>query len=192
MKIYLASSSPRRREILQNLGVEFEILKPNADENVKESDPCRLTELLARRKAEAAAKIKNDGLIIGCDTVVFANGEILGKPTDEADARRMLRALSGKTHEVISGICLILGEKTVTAHEITRVKFSEMCEDEIGLCAEKGEPLDKAGAYAVQGMASLFIDGIDGDYFNVVGLPVRRLYEMLKTEFSVSLVPHDL
>ena len=192
MKIYLASSSPRRREILQNLGVDFEILAQNADENVNESDPCRLTELLARRKAEAAASVKNDGLIIGCDTVVFAGGEILGKPRNEDDARRMLCALSGKTHEVISGICLILAGKTVTAHEITKVKFSEMSADEIELCIKKGEPLDKAGAYAVQGMASLYIEGIDGDYFNVVGLPVRRLYEMLKTEFSVSLVPNDL
>lgn len=188
MKIYLASSSPRRREILLNLGVKFEILTPDADENVKESDPCALTELLAQRKAEAAAKIKNDGLIIGCDTVVFADGEILGKPKDKEDAKRMLRALSGKTHEVISGICAIYGGKVTTAHEITRVNFSKMSDDEIEFCAEKGEPLDKAGAYAVQGTASLFIDGIEGDYFNVVGLPVRRLYEMLKTEFSVSLV----
>ena len=187
MKIYLASSSPRRREILSNLGVEFEILKPDADENVTESDPCKLTELLARRKAEAAAELKNDGLIIGCDTVVFAGGEILGKPKDMEDAKRMLHNLSGKTHEVISGICVILGDKTVTAHEITRVRFSKMTEDEITLCAAKGEPLDKAGAYAVQGMASLFIDGLDGDYFNVVGLPVRCLYETLKREFSVSL-----
>ena len=188
MKIYLASSSPRRREILQNLGLNFEILTPNADENSEENDPCRLTEILARRKAEAAADIKNDGLVIACDTVVSANGKILGKPQDEDDAKRMLRALSGKTHEVISGICLILGGKTVTAHEITRVKFSEMNDDEIELCVKKGEPLDKAGAYAVQGMASLFIEGLDGDYFNVVGLPVRCLYETLKTEFSVSLV----
>ena len=180
MKIYLASSSPRRKEILENLGVRFETVKQNADENVEIADPCALTELLAKRKAQAAAQNICDGLVIGCDTVVSVDGEILGKPKDEEDAKRMIKMLSGRAHEVISGICLINGEKCLTAHEITRVRFCKMSDEDIEFCVKYGEPMDKAGAYAVQGMASLFIDGLDGDYFNVVGLPVRRLYELSK------------
>ena len=131
MKIYLASSSPRRREMLENLGIEFEILKPEADETSDITDPGELTELLAKRKAVAAKAIRSDGLIIGCDTVVCADGEILGKPKDEADAERMIRMLSGKRHSVVSGICLILGDKCVTAHETTYVSFMKMSETEI-------------------------------------------------------------
>ena len=187
MKIYLASSSPRRREMLENLGVEFEILKPEADENSDIKDPGKLTELLAKRKAEAAKKIKSDGLIIGCDTVVFADGEILGKPKDKADAKRMIGMLSGKRHSVVSGICLILGEKCVTAHETTYVEFMKMSDAEIKKCTELGQPMDKAGAYAVQGFASLYIKGLDGDYFNVVGMPINLLYRKIKENFGFEL-----
>ncbi len=187
MKIYLASSSPRRREILENLGIVFEIIKPIADESSDIKDPGELTELLAKRKAQAAEKIKNDGMIIGCDTVVFANGEILGKPKNEDDAKRMIRLLSGKRHEVVSGICLIYEGKCVTAHEITYVDFCAMSEKEIENCVKFGSPMDKAGGYAVQGFASLYIKGIEGDYFNVVGLPVNLLYRTLKEIFGLEL-----
>ncbi len=191
MKIYLASGSPRRREILSELGVKFEIIKPDADESSDIKDPAALTELLAKRKAEAAQKlleIKNDGLIIACDTVVAVDGEILGKPADLADAERMLRLLSGKAHTVTSGICVALGDIFVTAHETTYVRFCEMCDADIALCMRNGEPLDKAGAYAIQGTASLFIDGIEGDYFNVVGLPTRLLYKTVRESFGIELV----
>ena len=187
MKLYLASSSPRRREILSSLGVDFEIIAPTADESSDLTDPARLTELLAKRKAQAAQKIKNDGIIIGCDTVVYADGKILGKPRNTADAERMLRSLAGKRHSVVSGICLLLGEKCITAHETTYVDFCPMSDSEIEKCARLGEPLDKAGAYAVQGFASLYISGIEGDYFNVVGLPVNLLYRKLKEHFGIEL-----
>ena len=187
MKIYLASSSPRRREILENLGLSFEIIKPVADESSDLTDPAALTELLAKRKAEAAEKIKNDGLIIGCDTVVCADGEILGKPRDEDDAKRMIKKLSGRRHEVVSGICLIHRGRCVTAHEISYVDFCEMNENEIESCVRYGAPMDKAGGYAVQGFASLYIKGIVGDYFNVVGLPVNLLYRKLREDLGVDL-----
>lgn len=187
MKIYLASSSPRRREILENLGVKFEIIRTDADESSDIKDPGALTELLSKRKAEAAQKIKSDGLIIACDTVVALDGEILGKPTDKADAERMIRGLSGKKHSVVSGICLLCGEKCVTAHETTYVEFAKMSESEIEKCVSKGEPMDKAGAYAVQGTASLFIKGLVGDYFNVVGLPVHLLYKTAKENFGIDI-----
>ena len=187
MKIYLASSSPRRFEILSNLGVEFEVLKPEADESSDIKEPGALTELLSRRKAEAALELADDGLIIGCDTVVYAGGEILGKPRDMADAKRMIGLLAGARHEVVSGICLLTRDKCVTAHERTYVDFSPMSAEEIKKCAALGSPLDKAGAYAVQGFASLYISGIEGDYFNVVGLPVHLLYEKIKENFGFSL-----
>jgi len=187
MKIYLASSSPRRREMLQNLGVDFEIIKAEADESSNESDPTVLTELLAKKKAEAAQKIKDDGLIIGCDTVVFCDGRILGKPKDEKDAENMIRLLSGRRHAVVSGICLLLGEKCVTAHEVTYVDFCPMSDGEIKKCVALGAPMDKAGGYAVQGYASLYIKGIEGDYFNVVGLPINLLYRTVKENFGIEI-----
>lgn len=189
MKIYLASASPRRREILSALGVRFEVVRSDADESSDEKDPGRLTELLAKRKAEGAL-IENgeDALVIACDTVVFAEGEILGKPQNAKDAERMLRLLSGKTHSVVSGICLKYGGRTVTAHETTYVKFCEMSDSDIALCMRDGEPMDKAGAYAIQGTASLFIEGIEGDYFNVVGLPTHLLFKTAKNELSLDLL----
>ena len=187
MKIYLASSSPRRREMLENLGVDFEVVKAEADERSDEKDPGKLTELLAKRKAEAAKKVKNDGIIIGCDTVVYANGEILGKPKNEEDAERMIGILAGRRHAVVSGICVICGEKCVTAHEITYVDFCEMSESEIKKCVRLGAPMDKAGAYAIQGFASLYIKGIEGDYFNVVGMPMNLLYRTVKENFEFEI-----
>ncbi len=188
MKIYLASGSPRRREILSDLGVKFEVGKSDADESSDIKDPAALTELLAKRKAEGARLDDPSALVIACDTVVFADGEILGKPRDEKDAERMLRRLSGKKHAVVSGICLKLGDRTVTAHETTYVKFCEMTDGDIALCMRDGEPLDKAGAYAIQGTASLFIEGIEGDYFNVVGLPTHLLYRTALEFFGVDIV----
>ena len=187
MKIYLASSSPRRREMLENLGVDFEIVKAEADESSDERDPGKLTELLAKRKAEAAEKIKNDGLIIGCDTVVYADGEILGKPKDGCDAERMIGMLAGKRHAVVSGICVIYGGECVTAHEVTYVDFAPMSEREIKKCVKLGAPMDKAGAYAIQGFASLYIKGIEGDYFNVVGMPLHLLYRTVKEKFGFEI-----
>lgn len=188
MKIYLASSSPRRREMLENLGIKFETVKPEADESSDIKDPCALTELLSHRKAEAVADRCRDGLVIACDTVVCVEGEILGKPANYEEAKKMLGMLSGRTHEVVSGICLIYGDICVTAHEVTKVTFDKMSDRDIDTCIEIDYPYDKAGGYAIQGGASLYIRGIEGDYFNVVGLPLNLLRRTLKEKIDMDLI----
>lgn len=188
MKFILASGSPRRSEILKNLGVDFRVVKPSADESSSIDSPGELTEELSRRKALAVREsAREDDVIIACDTIVWAGGRVLGKPKNADEAAAMLDLLSGKTHEVYSGICVARGSKVVTAHEVTRVSFSKLSERDVDKCIALGSPYDKAGAYAIQGIASLYIDGIDGDYFNVVGLPVRLLYKTLLDEFDVEL-----
>jgi septum formation protein len=195
MKFVLASASPRRREILSHLGLNFTVLCADADESSDEKKGERLVELLSRRKAEAvrdvlagAGTLTPDTVILAADTVVVSpKGEILGKPRDEADADRMLRLLSGRTHRVISGICVISGDKTVTAHEVTKVAFDRLSDEVIARYIATGEPNDKAGAYGIQDTACLWIKGIDGDYFNVVGLPVHRLESVLGEQFGLSL-----
>jgi septum formation protein len=195
MKFVLASASPRRREILSHLGLNFTVLCADADESSDEKKGERLVEILSRRKAEAvrdvlagAGTLTPDTVILAADTVVVSpKGEILGKPRDEADADRMLRLLSGRTHRVISGICVISGDKTVTAHEVTKVAFDRLSDEVIARYIATGEPNDKAGAYGIQDTACLWIKGIDGDYFNVVGLPVHRLESVLGEQFGLSL-----
>ena len=195
MNLILASASPRRREILSHLGVTFTVLTADTDESSDERNGERLVELLARRKAQAvAARLTaqnadtTDTLIIAADTVVVSpSGEILGKPQDADDAERMLRALSGNAHHVVSGIAVLVGGRMLSAHEVTEVRFSTLTDDIIARYVASGEPMDKAGAYGIQDTASLWIDGICGDYFNVVGLPVRRLERLLNEELSLSL-----
>lgn len=195
MKYILASQSPRRREILSMLGLHFEVVTSHADENSDLKDPYLLVEELSRRKGRAVRERLlsegaelSDTLIISSDTVVYCSGEILGKPEDAADACRMLRMYSGGTHEVVSGICLLYGETCRTAHEVTRVTFDRMTEDEICTYVEKEQPYDKAGAYAIQGSASAFIKGIEGDFYNVVGLPVHRLALLYRELFGRSVI----
>ena len=190
MRVILASKSPRRREILGMLGVKFEVLSADADESSDILDPALLVRELALRKGLAVRDLllksgewNADTLIIAADTVVAAEGEILGKPQDDADAARMLRMLSGKQHHVISGVALLSGDREIAASESTAVRFAPMTEEEILRYVASGEPADKAGAYAVQGLASVYIEGLCGDYFNVVGLPVHRLDTLLR-EFS--------
>ena len=193
MKFILASGSPRRNEILKNLGLRFEVVLPDVDETSDERDPRRLTEELSYRKGVAvygALGKPTDTVIISSDTVVAIDGEILGKPCDQGDAERMLRMLSGRSHEVISGICLTYNGKSVTAHEVTEVVFDAMTDGDIATAVTLGEPLDKAGAYAVQGIASLFIKELRGDYFNVVGLPVNLLVKTLKNELGINICDH--
>ena len=182
MRVILASKSPRRREILSMLGVEFEILSADADESSDITDPEALVRELALRKGRATrALLQERGewdestLIIASDTVVATQDEILGKPADARDAGRMLRALQDSTHRVISGVALLCGEREVADFDSTGVRFAAMSENEIDWYVASGEPSDKAGAYAVQGLASLWIKGLEGDYFNVVGLPVYKL-----------------
>ena len=188
MKFILASKSPRRREILSELGLKFEIITAETDESCDLTDPRKYVEELALRKGRAVEKLCGDGsLIIASDTVVACGTEILGKPRDRADAKRMLDMLSDSRHKVISGIALITKDKAVAASEVTEVIFDKMTESDKNFYLDSNEPYDKAGAYAIQGLASMWIKGIEGDYFNVVGLPVKLLHDVLKKEFGIDL-----
>ncbi len=194
MKLILASKSPRRREILENLGLSIEIVTVETDESSDERNPCRLVELLSERKGRAVQELLerngrdlSNTVILASDTVVFANGQILGKPKNHEDARRMLLSLSGKAHKVISGICLIGRERIGVAHEVTEVVFDELDGDTVARYLATGEPFDKAGGYAIQGLASPYICGIHGCYFNVVGLPVHRLHKLYREIFGENL-----
>lgn len=181
MKIILASKSPRRKEILTDLGIQFEIHTADTDETCSDTCPQRLVQILAERKGEEIYKqLKiSDALIISADTVVSCNGKILGKPKSADDAKAMLRLLSGKKHTVTSGLSLKYNGKTVTGCDNTDVYFAELSDEFIEKYVASGVPMDKAGAYAVQGIASMWIERLDGCYFNVVGLPVRLLCRLL-------------
>ena len=188
MKFVLASKSPRRREILSDLGLQFEIITADTDESCDLTDPQALVEELALRKGRAVAdKVDKDTVIIASDTVVACGGEILGKPKDKEDAKRMLDMLSGSRHQVISGVALISSDREAVASEVTHVIFDDLSESDKQIYIDSDEPYDKAGAYAIQGLASMWIKGIDGDYFNVVGLPVKRLHDLLLTEFGIDM-----
>lgn len=184
MSIVLASGSPRRKELLQMLGVTDMVICPavgeeKADESLSPAETvCALSKAKA---AEVREKFSPDDLIIAADTVVCCDGVVFGKPHSEKQAADMLNALSGRTHEVYTGVTVIKGEKTISETECTKVRFRALDETEIAAYIESGEPMDKAGAYGIQGKASLFAEGIDGDYFNVMGLPLCRLGQMLKT-----------
>ena len=182
MNIILASQSPRRRELLEQVGITgFQVISPDVDERVEPGlSPAGMVEELSLRKARAAAdKTGPDGLIIAADTVVALDGAVLGKPRDEADAFAMLSALSGREHRVYTGVSVLRGDRAVTEHEETAVCFRALAPGEIWGYIATGEPMDKAGAYGIQGIGALLVSGIRGDYCNVVGLPVFRLGRML-------------
>lgn len=178
-KIILASGSPRRKELLTQIGIEFEIQKAEGEEVITSAVPTEVVKELSMQKAmEVAGKYDGD-VVIGADTVVAAEGRILGKPRDKADAMEMLRLLQGKTHEVITGVTVLLKERGKTIHfeEVTKVHVFPMTEEQMEAYVESGEPMDKAGAYGIQGKFAAYVSGIEGDYNNVVGLPVGRLYQ---------------
>ena len=178
--LVLASQSPRRREILSWAGIEF-ITRPTEvpEERVAGEDPCQHVRRLARAKAEAVPAAPGE-IILAADTVVVVGDHVLGKPDDEEHAAWMLGQLSGREHQVITGICLRSPDRLVVDSETTRVRFVPLSEQEITRYVKSGEPTDKAGGYAIQGLASKFIDRIEGCYFNVVGLPVALVYRHLK------------
>lgn len=195
-KYILASASPRRRELLEQLGIDFDIMVAPIDESGidKGMTPDLYTGVLSMYKAAAVAKaLREQGrtkeLIIAADTIVYLDGKILGKPADNNDAKRMLMELSGKEHEVYTGLCVmrIKDGYSVSRSVKTVVSFKALSEEEIDAYIETGEPSDKAGAYAIQGKASAFIKSITGDYFNVVGLPLSELYDIFKNEFDIKL-----
>jgi len=182
MEIILASRSPRRRELLNQIGLKgFRVASPEVDEQVEGNPaPGALVEELSLRKAKAVREqALEDDIIIAADTVVVLDGAILGKPADERDAFAMLSALSGNRHRVYTGVTVLQGERACTQHEETLVAFRELEPDEIGAYIATGEPMDKAGAYGIQGLGSLLVSRLEGDYFNVVGLPLFRLGQML-------------
>ncbi|OYW09829.1 MAG: septum formation inhibitor Maf [Acidobacteriia bacterium 12-62-4] len=177
--LILASQSPRRREILERAGIPFTVRVADVDESLREGEAAQsYVRRLATRKAVAAGRPAE--VVLGADTTVVVDGEILAKPTDEADAARMLRLLSGRSHEVITGTCLKVGGQLYIDAETTVVRFMAMHEAEIAAYVATGEPMDKAGAYAIQGGASRYIDRIEGCYWNVVGLPVAKIYAQLR------------
>ncbi|MGH9942591.1 MAG: Maf family protein [Pyrinomonadaceae bacterium] len=184
--LVLASASPRRAEILRAVGWPFEVAPAEIDETVRPGERAEdYVERLAREKAEAVARTRLLGLTLGADTtVVVAGGEMLGKPRDADDARRMLGLLSGRWHEVLTGLALVRAEDAERQRRVTharsRVHFREMTGAEIDWYVSTGEPTDKAGAYAIQGRGALFIDRIEGDYWNIVGLPVSLVYRLMK------------
>ena len=188
--LVLASQSPRRAEILRQAGIPFVVRPAEVDESPLGAErPGPYVRRLAQAKALAAAAAQ-DEIVLAADTTVVAHGELLAKPADAADARRMLTMLSGRRHEVLTGICLHSGAQTICDHASTAVWFGPLGEAEIDAYVASGEPMDKAGAYAIQGLASKFIERIDGCYFNVMGLPVALVYRHLRDSFGWSAVQY--
>lgn len=181
MKIVLASQSPRRKELLGKMGLEFTTKAPEIDETALSGLPARqLVEALSREKALWVARQEDpEAIVIGSDTVVVRDGEILGKPASPAQAEEMLSSLSGRSHEVCTGITVCQGDRVFSQVEVTRVTFRTLTPQEIAQYVRTGEPMDKAGAYGIQGLGALLVEGIQGDYSAVVGLPVCRLGRIL-------------
>ncbi|MDB8790199.1 Maf family protein [Romboutsia sp. 1001216sp1] len=189
MNIILASASPRRKEILENINVKFDIVKSDIDEVILEDElPPQVVMRLAFEKSMDVAKSNQESLVIGADTIVVFNNTILGKPKDKEDAINTIRLLSGNTHEVITGISLInlSANKKIIDYVVSKVKFKDLSEDDINDYINTGESLDKAGAYGIQGYGSLLIEEIQGDYFNIVGLPISKLSDLVKTHFDIN------
>ena len=182
MEIILASQSPRRRELLERMGIrEFRVVASAADETADPAlSPAELVETLSRRKAlTVQAQERPDAIVLAADTVVTLDGAVLGKPADEAAARQMLSALSGRRHQVYTGLTVLRGQEAYTEHEMTEVTFRALSQTEVEAYIATGEPMDKAGAYGIQGYGALLVEGISGDYYNVMGLPVCRLGRIL-------------
>jgi septum formation protein len=180
--LILASASPRRRELLDTLGLPYIIIPSNAEEQVPpDTPPHKAAESIALCKARSVAATHPRDTVLAADTIVVVDGKIFGKPRSRAECEAMIAAYSGKTHEVITGVAIIKGEEIRCFSETTRVTFRTVTEEEIARYAATDEPYDKAGGYAVQGLAGIFIERIEGDYNNVVGLPLCRVYKELKT-----------
>jgi septum formation protein len=184
VRIALVSSSPRRREILRMVGFNFRVVKVEAEEGV-ESSPSLTAVKNAESKVLAARELIEEGEVgFAADTIVVLDGEVLGKPSDEREAVEFLKRLSGRWHTVITGFALLLGGRLISGFEEARVKFKRLTLPEIEWYVSTGEPMDKAGAYGIQGKGALFIETLEGDFFTVMGLPVGRIYDILELEFK--------
>lgn len=186
MNLILASGSPRRRQLLEQIGLTFTVRSSDVDETIDHRlPPAQIVEELSLRKALAVAEdCAPEDIVIAADTVVILDGAVLGKPADEAEAVRMLTALAGRGHQVYTGVTVLRGGQRITGHEATAVTFRPLSDGEIRDYVATGEPMDKAGANGIQGYGALLVEGIEGDYFNVMGLPVCRLGRML-SQFDV-------
>ncbi len=179
--LILASASPRRAELLRNASIAFAVDPAHVPEQPIPGElPLDYAQRLAREKALAVYTRHRDEAVVGADTVVVVDAHLLEKPSDADDAARMLRLLSGRTHQVITGVCLLAPGFERAEAELTQVTFAEVSDEEIAAYIRTGEPMDKAGAYGIQGVASRWVTSIQGDYFNVVGLPVARVYRLLR------------
>lgn len=192
--IILASGSPRRKELLSQIGLDFRVVTSNAEETTDKNTPEEMVLEFSKKKAEAVAGLNaavqgcaaaafgddDKYVIIGADTIVYADGKVLGKPKDRDDAFLMLKRLSGKSHSVFTGVTLICGKESISFYEETKVFVYDMTDDEIWSYIDTGEPMDKAGAYGIQGAFAAFVSGIEGDYNSVVGLPVGRVYQEMR------------
>ena len=188
-KLVLASGSPRRRELLEMIGLDFELVVPDVhEESLHENEPSRFVTEIALAKAQSVSSGVREALVLGADTIVVLGGRILGKPRDESDAAEMLRALSGRTHEVYTGMALVDAQTGIakTGFERSEVTMKRLTEEEITRYVATREPADKAGSYGIQGLGAVFIQHIKGCYFNVMGLPVAKFYQMLE-ELSLEL-----
>jgi septum formation protein len=180
-KIYLASKSPRRKEIISNAGFEFELVSIDVEEDFPEDMPLEgVAEYLANKKADACLELPRDGILLTSDTIVIIGNEILNKPENKEEARQMLEKLSGRTHLVITGVCLRDKAKSISLSDVSKVTFAELSFDEIEDYINTPSPYDKAGAYGIQdGLGMLAVKSIEGSYFNIMGLPIHRVYEEL-------------
>ncbi len=179
--VILASASPRRKELLKRIFSDFLIVPSDIDETIKSDlSPREIPQFLAEKKAEHLTSQHSDALVIAADTVVLYQDQILGKPKNEEDAHRMLRLLSGNTHSVITGCCMSLGNDKIVFSEESKVTFFDLSDDEILSYIDTKEPFGKAGSYAIQGLGGVFVKRIEGDYYNIVGLPIGSLYQNLK------------
>ena len=196
-RIILASASPRRKELLEHVGAEFEIIPAVGEEIITDSSPQQaVLDLAAQKAAEVAAKVREDAIILGADTVVAFGDKILGKPKNEADAKQMLSLLSGKTHSVYTGVSIVVrqsGEsQSYSFYEETEVTMYPLSEQQILSYIRTKEPMDKAGSYGIQGKGAVFIEKIQGDYNNVVGLPIARVFRTLEEVCGFSVMVREI
>ncbi len=180
--LILASQSPRRKELLSDMGISFSVVSKAIEEHLREDLSLeKAVEYLAREKAQAVFDEHPEHIVIGADTIVALDGRVFGKPADRKEAKCMLQALSDHTHQVIGGVAILSKETCITFSSKTNVQFYRLNEEEIDAYIQSGEPMDKAGAYGIQGLGKRFVKEIEGDYFNVVGLPIARLMRILET-----------
>lgn len=186
--LILASQSPRRKELLGQLHLPFTVRVADIDEAMdKAKAPADEVARVSRLKAQAVPR-EEDDVVIAADTIVVVDAQVLGKPRDEEDAARMLRALSGRKHQVMTGVTVLRGQQLLTHTEVTDIVFRPLSETDIRRYIQSGEPMDKAGAYGIQGKAGIFVSRIDGDYFNIVGLPVCLVGRILAKHFGFQLI----